>query len=133
MQGRGMDEKNRYIGNTGWEMAVKTHLVTSSDGEPYRIIHLRGGIWASLVDRIGNNSTLKRVNMKQKGTRSGARQRQRSLAQLDMNVIETCGLDKRQRGSTLPVSQETNKAGHWRVSCIAKVVHMSALYDDAHE
>ena len=73
MQGRGMDGKNGYIGNTGWEMAVKTHLVISSDGEPYRIIHLRGEIWASSVDRVGNNhSTLKRVNMKQKGTRSGA-------------------------------------------------------------
>ena len=81
MQGMEMDEKNGYIGNTGWEMAVKTHLVMSSDGEPYRIIHLRGGIWAWSVDRVGNNhSTLKRVNMKQKRTGSGARQRQRSLA-----------------------------------------------------
>ena len=115
-------------------MAVKTHLVMSSDGEPYRIIHLRGGIRASSVDRVGNNhSTLKRVNMKQKGTRSGARQRQRSLARLDMNDMETCGLDERQRGLTLPVTQETNKAGHLRVPCIEKVVHISAPYDDEHE
>ena len=70
--------------------------------------------------------------MKQKGTRNDTWQRERSLARLDMNVIKTCGLDTCQRGSTLPVSQETNKAGHWRVSSIEKVVHMSALYDDAH-
>jgi hypothetical protein len=62
MKGGEMDGKNGYTGNTSWEMALKAHLVMSSDGEPYRIIHLRGGIWASLVDRIGNNYlTLKRA------------------------------------------------------------------------
>lgn len=71
--------------------------------------------------------------MKQMETGSGARQRERSLARLDnMTVMETYGLDERQRKSTHPVSQEMDKPGHWRASYIENVIQMSPLYENTY-